>query len=984
MGTLHAATFAALLRRFRRATGLTQAELAERAGLSPEAISALERGVNRTPRRETVELLAEALGLDETDRAQFEQSARRRNAPLPAQAPLLPDRAAAPLVGRARELALIERLLGDRLEPLLCFAGEPGIGKTRLLREAATLASGAGWTVLVGSCPQTSYQDPYAPLLSMIARDIAARPPADLKSALHDCGWLVRLLPELTDRAVVQLPTWTLAPEQERRLMFAAVARYLGAIAGAAGTLLVLDDLQWAGSDTCDLLVALAHAPDAAPLRVVGAYRNTEMPAGHPLIGALTGLEHEGLLHQQPLDPLSEDESTALLRGLLAGSEEVSRETQAHVARQCGGIPFYLVSWAQALTSGTLPSGEDAALPWDVMQSIRRRIGSLPEMAGEALQTLAAAGGKASLRLLREALLASGWSENDVVAALESATRARLIEEAGGVGYQFANTIIREVVAHDLSAVRRAALHRRIAEALEREPGEPQAEMLAFHYLRGDEPVRALVYLERAGDRAVAMQAHAAAESAYASLVERLDALGRTHHATQAREKWGRALCVIGHYDQSLAAFERAYDVYQNETDAEAQARVLAQIGQVYADQGAARDGLRRLNPALAPEAERGITPRTLAALHDIYAQLLHLAGRYGEQLSEAEQAADLARDAGDEPLRCQIQMRRGNALRMLGRLSEASQALEDVIRTAQALGDPRILAQALENVSIVYLLQGEFAQSTQYVERALALVEQLSDPLATELLLVRRGLNAYASGDWRQAHEDYEQAQGMSRQLGASWVSPYIALGPGQLGLARGELAAGSALLDEAATLAEQVGDLQALRLAQTALAERDLLAAQPEAAHARLIPLLDHPGQQEALVTYLLPYLAWAAMELGREDEAAAHLQECLARATREHIRLAQVDALRVQALLDLRRGQFAEAARALHEGITISHELPYPYAEAKLLSVAGLVARARGNLEQASEKLRQSREALQSLGEGLYLPHVERELASLESRE
>src|SRR6185437_15980201 len=65
MGTLHAATFAALLRRFRRATGMTQAELAERAGLSPEAISALERGVNRTPRRETVELLAEALGLED-------------------------------------------------------------------------------------------------------------------------------------------------------------------------------------------------------------------------------------------------------------------------------------------------------------------------------------------------------------------------------------------------------------------------------------------------------------------------------------------------------------------------------------------------------------------------------------------------------------------------------------------------------------------------------------------------------------------------------------------------------------------------------------------------------------------------------------------------------------------------------------------------------------------------------------------------------
>ena len=403
----------------------------------------------------------------------------------------------------------------------------------------------------------------------------------------------------------------------------------------------------------------------------------------------------------------------------------------------------------------------------------------------------------------------------------------------------------------------------------------------------------------------------------------------------------------------------------------------------MYADRGAAREGLRRLAPSLATDAARGVAPRTLAALHDIYAQLLHLAGQYGEQLAEAERAADFARDAGDELLLCQIQMRRGNALRMLGQLREASETLEDVIRVAEAIGDPRILAQALDNVSVVYLLQGEFDRSTRYVERALALVDQLADPLATELLLVRRGLNAYASGDWRRAHEGYEQARDMSLQLGASWVSPYIALGPGQLRLARGELAAGSVLLDEAAALAEQAGDLQALRLAQTALAERDLLAEQPAVARARLTPLLDRPGQQEALVTYLLPYLAWAALDLGREDEAAAHLEECLARATRERIRLAQVEALRIQALLALRRGEFPKAERALDEGLRVSDELPYPYATAKLRYVAGLVAQARHRDAQARESLRQAVDTLRSLGEGLYLPQVEQALASLGSQ-
>jgi ATP/maltotriose-dependent transcriptional regulator MalT len=316
----------------------------------------------------------------------------------------------------------------------------------------------------------------------------------------------------------------------------------------------------------------------------------------------------------------------------------------------------------------------------------------------------------------------------------------------------------------------------------------------------------------------------------------------------------------------------------------------------------------------------------------------------------------------------------------MLGQLREASQTLEDVIQVAEAIGDPRILSQALENVSVVYLLQGDFDRSTHYVERALALVGQLADPLATEVLLVRRGLNAYASGDWRLARENYDQAQTMARQLGASWVSPYVALGPGQLRLAQGESDAGGALLEEAVTLAEQTGDLQALRWAQTALAERDLLAGQPDAARARLAPLLDRPGQQEGLVTYLLPYLAWASLELGEDGAAAEQLDECLTRATTENIRLAQVDALRVRVMQAMRRGEFADAAQSMDDGLRLSRELRYPYAEAKLLYVGGLAALAQGDGAAARERLRQAQAALTTLGEGFYLPHVEQALANL----
>jgi predicted ATPase len=77
---------------------------------------------------------------------------------------------------------------------------------------------------------------------------------------LQGCAWLVRLLPELAVGPIEPLPAWTLPPEQERRLMYAAVERFLANVAGPGGALLVLDDLQWAGPDALELLASVVRS----------------------------------------------------------------------------------------------------------------------------------------------------------------------------------------------------------------------------------------------------------------------------------------------------------------------------------------------------------------------------------------------------------------------------------------------------------------------------------------------------------------------------------------------------------------------------------------------------------------------------------------------------------------------------------------------------------------------------------------------------
>ncbi len=370
-------SFAELLKRYRVTAGLTQEELAGRAGLSAQAVSTLERGTRRAPRRATFDLLATSLALAPHERAALELAAgfqpalnaAVRKSHIPAQ----PASVQIPrLVGRARELALLERHLAENGPPLLLLLGEPGIGKSRLLAEAARRAVANGWTVLAGGCQRRGGQEPFAPLLEAIAGYLRQQSLAQQRQDLRGCAWLVRLLPELAEMVAVPSPTWNLQPEQERRLMFAAVARFLANVAGSAGVLLLLDDLQWAGADALDLLASTLQSEHERPLRVLGACRSTELRPQDPLAVTLADLAHSGRAAQFTLAALPAAEAADLFRDLLHGIAHQPHEATQweQVLERSEGVPLFLVSYAQELRASVT-----AANP---MAGSRRAPGQMP------------------------------------------------------------------------------------------------------------------------------------------------------------------------------------------------------------------------------------------------------------------------------------------------------------------------------------------------------------------------------------------------------------------------------------------------------------------------------------------------------------------------------------------------------------------------------------------------------------------------------
>ncbi|GAC1649801.1 MAG: hypothetical protein NVS4B8_23570 [Herpetosiphon sp.] len=969
--------FGTLLRRYRLAAGLTQEELAERAAVSRRSIGDMERGVARRPHKETIDMIATALGLLPPDRISFADAARRvvvQSIPDGHD----PELARAPFVGRPRELALIERHLAGEGPPLLIFAGEPGIGKTRLLQAAMPRAVGYGLSMLDGGCQRRGGQLPFTPILDALQRAIRRESARQQQVKLQGCAWLVRLLPELGDGRLPPLPPWSLPPAQESRLINDAVVHFLANMAGPHGTLLILDDLQWAGTDALDLLALLARGAAEIPLRILAAYRETEVQPTDALAGVLADLSHAGLVARRQIEPLKAEEAAALLDRLLDRVEEPATVQRSGILERAGGVPYFLISCAEAVRDATSGHGQTATIPWNVQQSVRQRIAMLPEIAHDLLGTAAVIGRVVSPKQL---IAVVERPESDVMIGCEVLTRAHLLQERNRADYQFAHDVIREVVEADLGPARRAILHRRVAQMLEQQGGELPVELLAYHYLRSTESAKAISFLEQAGDRAFARSAYRAADSYYRELGEHLDQHGQSEDRARVNEKRGAVLGAMGDYAAALEALEHAALSYTNTGNHSGVVSVTAKIAWVCFLTGRAAVGLARIQPLLKAQETRE-KDREQALLNAMLVQLLWSAQRYEECVAAAERALHMVGD--DQHLAIAVKVRQGSCLVKLGQWERGRQVLVEAVRVAEATGDLEFLQRGLHLLGWTLLDGGEFVEAQACCERVLEIVERLGDPAIVANSMLALGQVLFLRGEWAKAGHLFAGAADLMASVQGSGLAPHPRLHLGLFHLATGDWTTAVRELQATIVMVHAANGNQrecVVVRAEALLAEHDLLAGRPAAAIARIGALRTVPKLSALQITRLLSLDAWAHLAVGDIIAAQALAAEASARASQQHYHLVLVDVLRVQALIALQRSCWDLAHQSLSAGLALTQHMAYPYGAARLQYVHGLLHLERHDPVAARERLIAARTTFCQLGARPDTEIVDRALAGME---
>jgi hypothetical protein len=415
-------------------------------------------------------------------------------------------RAGPPLVGRGHELALLAAdwsSADTEQGRLVLVSGEAGVGKSRLVEEFRARCARHGATVASARCYPAEGSLAYAPVVTWLrCAPLRARLLRLDQARLTE---LARLLPELLVE-IPHLPHPGPLPESDqRRRLFDAVAAVVLAVGGPL--LLVVDDLQHADRETCQLLHYLLRVRLDARLLVVATGRREDVEDDHPAHGLLAAVRARGCFGEIALDRLDQGATAVLAEGV--SGARLSDSDVRHLYQETEGNPLFVV---EALRAGWTPG---RSLSARVHAVIEARLSQLSEPARDLVALAAAIGREFGTDVLAAA---TDVDENSLVHSLDELWRRQIIRERGegpsGSTYDFSHDQIRQVAYVGVSPVRRRLLHLRIAAALQRahgsDPGRASVQ-IAVHLDRAGAVEQAVEWYRRAARAAQLLHADAQA-----------------------------------------------------------------------------------------------------------------------------------------------------------------------------------------------------------------------------------------------------------------------------------------------------------------------------------------------------------------------------------------------------------------------------------------------------------------------------------------
>jgi DNA-binding NarL/FixJ family response regulator len=567
------------------------------------------------------------------------------------------------MIGRDRELRRLARLAASGQPEVAVVAGEPGIGKTRLVQE---LLAGlpAGTVTLVGQAVPGSLSRPYEVLMDALDGH------ADVDPAMLDA---------LSDPAR--------SPVERLR---GALETVTGVI-GDRPAVVVFEDLHWADSESAGLFERIADL--RGPRLLIGTYRPDEITGRHPFAAMRARLDRRHRVVHLALERFGEADTAALLAAVTGGP--VPYRVVAALHQRTGGNPFFLEELLRAY-EGDLASLPDHPLPWSMAEVLRRQVDELDQRERRIVEAAAVLGHRVPFDLLAAV---TGAGEDELIAALRELVTLGVLVESGEDEFTFRHALVREAIAGRLLGRERRRLHETALEALlATGSGEPASTA----YQAGD-PALVAYHARAAGRYDDMVRATRRGAGLYLSIGSAYQALQlaelgleETGDDAELLAAAARAAWLAGLLDDAVGYARRWRDAAATTTE-RAEAHYLSIRLAWEADDLPAMErlthGVETLIAELPPGADQAVAMTAVA-------QSALLRGDAGTAISWADRALELAERLDLPRVRVAALTEKGIALTdWPSTAAQGREILAALIDDAEKLGEWVLAARALNEL---------------------------------------------------------------------------------------------------------------------------------------------------------------------------------------------------------------------------------------------------------------------------------------------
>ncbi len=668
--------------------------------------------------------------------------------------------------GRAAELTVLNKSLlkvENGNGQVVGIMGEPGIGKSRLIREFRESLTPGECIFFEGRCFHYGSSMPYRPLTDVL-RSFFKIEEGDTESrmkekiiakARHMDDQMVSDLPFIHEMLSINIEDksyFNIEPEYRRNKMFSTITRLLAKESSRQPVIIVIEDLHWIDEISEELLAYLIQKLENSSVMFLLSYRPEYTPSW----------KNRPVYTQVHLSQLSTDSTSELLRSLLPDGK-LTLELTELIQGKSGGNPLFVEEYTYALLEQGIVRKDDGhyslnaapaslKLPDTLQGIISSRIDRLPEVLKNTLKVASVIGRDFGYEVLRVVLQKPQRLRNQLenLQDLEFINSERTLSE---IEYSFKHALIQEVAYSGLSNKKQKELHENVATTIEKlysDRLEEFLDVLSYHFQNGVSLDKALDYSIRAGNKAQAAFANQAAIDYFRKalgLCPRFGAVGDGIGA-KLQEKLGNIFQLTGKYDQALESYEISYQLYlkfkdSNNNSSEGSTSRSGTLLQHFPTQASSQERLatlyfnrgqicimRRLTDEGLIWMEKGlslseISDRIKARLLWVRSTLLMQRGEYTPALDYCRKAVEYAHKIQDE-----IEATAYNTMGYIYNQSSDSKSAADYYQRALDISihlqKPNPEAEALDSLAICYCISGDWERAEIYCKKSLSISEKI------------------------------------------------------------------------------------------------------------------------------------------------------------------------------------------------------------------------------------------------------------------